>query len=94
MYEALRIRVSSRQYDELLRRQGGKCAICGCENKQNKRKERLAVDHDHRTGAIRGLLCGRCNTGLGSFADSPNLLAVAIAYLGRAVLGTTEREAI
>lgn len=52
------------------------CAICG---KKNKRY--LCVDHDHKTGKFRGLLCDRCNQGLGSFQDNPNLLKSAIQYL-------------
>jgi hypothetical protein len=60
--------------------QDGKCAICGVHEAYAPRK-RLAVDHDHRTGAIRGLLCGNCNVGLGQFKDSPELLAAAIRYL-------------
>lgn len=65
-------------YDQLLAKQGGKCAICGEEANGN----RLAVDHNHETGEIRGLLCHQCNTGLGSFRDNPQLLKQAIAYLG------------
>lgn len=61
------------QYDELLRRQGGRCAIC----RGRPKSKRLAVDHDHKTGAVRGLLCSRCNHDLlGSAWDS---LAVASA---------------
>jgi hypothetical protein len=65
---------------ELREAQDGKCAICGVAEAYAPRK-RLAVDHDHRTGAIRGLLCGNCNAGLGQFKDSPELLAAAIRYL-------------
>jgi len=61
------------QYDELLKRQGGKCAICRARPKS----KRLAVDHDHGTGEVRGLLCSRCNHDLlGSAWDS---LAMATA---------------
>lgn len=65
-------------YAELVRRQGGKCAIC----RATPRTKRLAVDHDHQTGAVRGLLCSRCNHDLlGAARDSPVLLANALAYL-------------
>lgn len=65
-------------YAELLKAQGGKCAIC--RNKPGKK--RLAVDHDHKTGAVRGLLCGRCNHELlGAGFDSPLVLLSAWHYL-------------
>lgn len=70
--------VEGSEYDRLLVLQGGKCAICRTKPK----KKRLAIDHDHKTGANRGLLCGRCNHDLlGSAHDSVNILAAAIAYL-------------
>lgn len=59
-----------------LMRSGETCAICGGANG-------LAVDHNHATGAIRGVLCRRCNTGLGFFRDDPLYLTEAIAYLSR-----------
>lgn len=65
-------------YAELERAQGGACAICG-----GKRKRRLAVDHDHATGRVRGLLCDNCNMGVGKFQDSSELLQKAISYLAR-----------
>lgn len=55
-----------------------KCWICGAAPGP---KKRLAVDHDHGTGAVRGLLCDPCNGGLGYFRDSPELLRRAVAYL-------------
>jgi len=60
--------------------QGGVCAICGGINDND---DALSVDHDHETGRIRGLLCSKCNKGLGSFNDDPELLRKAIAYLER-----------
>lgn len=53
------------------------CAICGGTN----RKYRLSVDHDHVTGVLRELLCGKCNKGLGLFRDDPILLHKAAMYL-------------
>lgn len=65
-------------YAELVRRQGGKCAIC----RAVPRTKRLAVDHDHKSGAVRGLLCSRCNHDLlGAARDSLELLTNAVAYL-------------
>ena len=55
--------------------QNNNCAICGEEVK-------LHVDHCHKTGKIRGLLCRNCNTSLGKFKDSPEILQNAITYLG------------
>lgn len=57
--------------------QGNACAICG---RHNGRK-RLAVDHDHKTGEVRGLLCEKCNQGLGNFGDDPDRLRKAADYL-------------
>lgn len=64
--------------------QDGKCAICtGVETVTDRmgRIKPLAVDHDHRTGAVRGLACNRCNHILGLAADSIPILQAAIAYL-------------
>ena len=55
-------------YDDMFRAQGGKCAICTSTNPGGPRH--FTVDHDHRTGQIRGLLCRYCNAGLGMFNDS------------------------
>ncbi len=56
--------------------QNGACAIC-----KKKRKRWLCVDHCHRTGKIRGLLCTSCNAALGSFEDDPHTTQVAADYL-------------
>lgn len=77
-------------YEELLERQGGGCAICGAVVSLDGRS--LAVDHDHACcpgrgrccgRCVRGVLCVGCNTGLGSFRDEPALLLAAVAYLQR-----------
>lgn len=60
--------------------QGGVCAICGGTNPSG---HRLAVDHDHETRRVRGLLCHACNAGIGKLRDSPDLLRKAIDYLER-----------
>ncbi|RKN41569.1 recombinase [Micromonospora endolithica] len=66
--------VGQKEFDELLAEQNGVCAICGGEDPQH-------LDHDHRTGWVRGILCFNCNGGLGQFRDSPARLARAITYL-------------
>ena len=65
-------------YEALLIKQHGACAIC---RKKNLGTRRLAVDHNHTTGKIRGLLCAKCNSGLGLFNDSVSLLISAMDYL-------------
>jgi len=59
-------------------RQCNRCPIC-----QDYLKDGSHVDHCHKTGRIRGILCPRCNTGLGKFHDSPAILWAAIHYLDR-----------
>lgn len=68
-------------YEILLKKQKGKCAICGA-----KPKKRLCVDHCHRTKKVRGLLCRNCNAGIGLLKDDPKLLLKAVKYLQRALL--------
>lgn len=65
-------------YENQYIKQLGACAICSGQNLSGKR---LAVDHDHTSGKIRGLLCTTCNTGLGQFKDSIDLLERAATYL-------------
>jgi hypothetical protein len=68
--------MTKEEYDVLLEKQKGVCAIC---HQQCSRA--LAADHDHATGKIRGLLCNKCNRGLGYFRDSHALLIEAADYL-------------
>jgi len=77
---ALRSRygIDMAKYTELLKQQQGVCAVCAKPESSNKR---LAVDHNHTTGAVRGLLCGACNRALGLLADSPTRVASALKYL-------------
>ena len=64
-------------YNKLFEKQGGVCAICF----EKPIKRRHAVDHNHSTGKIRGLLCHNCNMALGLLKESPELLDRAKAYL-------------
>lgn len=68
-------------YDKLLATQNGVCAICIKPPKTRA----LAVDHDHNTGVVRGLLCGKCNTGLGLLGDTVDSLTIATQYLRNSI---------
>ena len=76
--------ITVEQYNEMFIEQHGVCAIC-CEPERTEtkdgKKQWLAVDHNHKTGVVRGLLCSNCNTGLGLLGDSTELLKSAIKYL-------------
>ena len=63
-------------YEALKESQGGACAMCGVV------PGRLFVDHDHKTGAVRGMLCPGCNGALGHY-EKPGWWALATAYLAR-----------
>lgn len=67
------------EVDRLREAQKDKCAICREPWREGKR--RYCIDHDHKTGEIRGLLCQGCNMGLGWFKDDPKRLKKAIKYL-------------
>lgn len=69
--------------ERMLRDQGNKCAICGKEIFLFGSSKKLTahVDHDHKTGKVRGLLCQECNIGLGKFMDNTDYLLSAISYL-------------
>lgn len=69
--------ISQEQYNALFNEQKGACAICS----EHPETRCLDVDHKHGTTKVRGLLCSRCNTGLGLFMDSPELLREAAFYL-------------
>jgi hypothetical protein len=71
-------------YDSMLVAQQGACAICKKPEKikrSNGVTKALAVDHDHLTGRIRGLLCSACNLALGSLGDNPEIFEAAAKYL-------------
>lgn len=72
------------QYHQFLVAQGGKCAICGKDNIRNGKSIRMCVDHDHKTGKVRGLLCNRCNVEVGYiefFQNTPKKLTKLMDYL-------------
>lgn len=60
--------ITLEQYNEMFLAQNGQCLICS--RHQTKFKQRLAVDHNHKTGQVRGLLCHKCNFNLGIIEDS------------------------
>jgi len=74
--------LTNAQTVEMLAIQGNRCAICRTDNPGGRHY--WHVDHDHETGLVRGLLCNRCNLGLGHLRDSVDLLQRAIAYLEEA----------
>lgn len=75
--------ITSDQYEERIAKQNNLCAVCGYPETKtiNGRLVPLSVDHDHKTGEIRGLLCDHCNNGLGRFQDDVKRLRRAIDYL-------------
>jgi hypothetical protein len=70
--------ISVSDYDRMFLQQSGLCAICSSQSNDGRR---LHVDHCHDTGKVRGLLCNRCNKGLGLFRDDPDLLSIAAGYI-------------
>lgn len=76
--------ITPEQYRVMLDRQGGVCAVCKrpeTRRGNHGQVKHLAVDHDHRTGRIRGLLCHDCNVAIGYLADDPERMRDAMAYL-------------
>jgi RNA polymerase subunit RPABC4/transcription elongation factor Spt4 len=71
-------------YDAMLEKQGGVCAVCKGGNDSN-RWSRLVVDHDHENGKVRGLLCDTCNRAIGLMKDNPLLVFGAYRYLVEAI---------
>ncbi len=69
--------ITSEKYDFLFQQQGGKCAIC----KSVSIGRHLSVDHDHKGGGVRGLLCIKCNTGLGMLNDDYDIVVSAAEYI-------------
>lgn len=73
--------LSPETYNKLLENQKFSCAICKSSTTKSKRFKYFLVDHDHKSGKVRGLLCDYCNRGLGCFEDSIERLEKAIGYI-------------
>jgi hypothetical protein len=73
--------MSGQQYYDMLAKQKNVCAVKGCGATQGNRKSSLSVDHCHKTGKVRGLLCSRCNLTLGKVRDDVGLLLSLAEYL-------------
>lgn len=69
------------EYESMREKQKDKCAICGSKQPLHYNDGELCIDHDHASGKVRGLLCTRCNSGLGFFKDNKEFLTNAISYL-------------
>lgn len=72
--------VDSKEYDRILARQRGVCAICK-QDRRDARGREMPVDHDHDTGKVRGILCDHCNRIIGLFQENPTHLRNAARYL-------------
>jgi len=81
-------KISLEDYEQMLCRQDHRCAICG---RSPKAGVALHVDHDHESGAIRGLLCFSCNESLGRFGDDVERLSLAGDYLTGVIESSSER---
>jgi hypothetical protein len=81
-YHRRRYGLSKQDYARMVEAQSGRCVICGLLPKPRPNSAGvLVVDHDHATGNVRGLLCGKCNTALGMMDDDPTRLEAAACYL-------------
>lgn len=79
------------EYQKLCDVQENRCKICGeTPPKTSSRKMKLAIDHSHKKGHIRGLLCHRCNLVLGNFNDDPHLFRQALVYLSEDAMKNPE----
>lgn len=75
--------LTSIQYAEMLGAQHGVCAVCN-KPEASKSRRHLTVDHDHKTGKVRGLLCSKCNTALGLLGDNTMLVDALGRYVHNA----------
>jgi len=75
--------LTTENYNLMLKQQNFQCAICETSDPTTKQSKHWHVDHDHTTNKVRGLLCTRCNKGLGHFGDNVELMNKAIKYLNK-----------
>lgn len=71
------------EYHSMLESQDGGCAVCGSTDTGRPNCEWFCVDHDHKTGKVRGILCHPCNSSLGLLKDDPVVIESLLAYLER-----------
>lgn len=76
--KAKRVGITAQRFDEMMRNQGGVCAIC---HSTNKNGNALSIDHNHKTGKVRSLLCSNCNFGIGYFYEDISKMENALRYL-------------
>ena len=90
--------ITVQQFEELIKLQNNRCLICDKEFELRRRgsgqsPKTPVVDHDHASGAVRGILCNGCNVALGAFYDSAEILARAMVYLKTAAVTPALRKA-
>ncbi len=79
-----KFKITQQQYQSLLDAQGGHCACCPATHSgkgNGTGQKALAVDHDHKTGQVRGLLCSKCNLSIGNAGDNPDIVQNWADYL-------------
>ncbi len=79
--------LTAKEYEYILAQQHGMCAACGLSEKNGRR---LAVDHDHKTGMVRALLCIACNTSLGLLREEPKRIQALLDYSLSFRMGSSE----
>jgi hypothetical protein len=81
----IKYKINKNDLKHMVEKYRNKCAICKKEetatDKRTGKKYKLSIDHCHKTGKVRGLLCGKCNAAIGYFKDDIKLLKNAIKYL-------------
>ena len=75
--------LSSKDWDKMFKKQSNQCAICG---RNTPTKMGWVVDHDHKTGKVRGIICDYCNVGIGRLMDDPVIVGAALNYLSSGTL--------